>query len=207
MLCLEEALDLFFDFTDHLKSAASLRRKYRWFLADVAFFLQICVLPGGNNHEMTIKSSRLSSFIYRITMFIFSVEEGSKSSPELLNHKFSLWNRLIPTEKLQKEFGVDCANAEKLQGLFSGEYRIERNNSWHKRVLADRKRKMVEKSMLVNICHKCGKLESKKTQLKLCNRCRTIRYCSVGHQKADWRRHKGECLCRKCGKLRKCKCW
>ena len=40
-------------------------------------------------------------------------------------------------------------------------------------------------------CRRCGTKEPKP---KLCTSCRSVRYCSVSCQHADWRRHKKECV-------------
>jgi hypothetical protein len=46
----------------------------------------------------------------------------------------------------------------------------------------------------VAACHFCAKSQAHAaTRLKLCNRCRSVSYCSVECQRSDWGAHKKEC--------------
>jgi hypothetical protein len=47
----------------------------------------------------------------------------------------------------------------------------------------------------VESCHFCAKSQSHvASRLKLCNRCRSVFYCSVECQRGDWSAHKKECV-------------
>jgi hypothetical protein len=46
----------------------------------------------------------------------------------------------------------------------------------------------------VEACHFCAKSQAHiASRLKLCNRCRSVSYCSVECQRSDWSAHKKEC--------------
>jgi hypothetical protein len=42
-------------------------------------------------------------------------------------------------------------------------------------------------------CAHCGCIETESCKLKFCARCRSVRYCSVDHQRADWPVHQKVC--------------
>jgi MYND finger len=42
-------------------------------------------------------------------------------------------------------------------------------------------------------CFSCGKIESRKGELKACIRCEVALYCGRDCQRADWKKHKKEC--------------
>lgn len=50
-----------------------------------------------------------------------------------------------------------------------------------------------DKMESLNICvqNKCAVCAEKSTSK--CSNCKQVYYCTVAHQKADWRRHKSEC--------------
>mmetsp|Transcript_11826 Transcript_11826/g.27762 ORF Transcript_11826/g.27762 Transcript_11826/m.27762 type:complete len:306 (+) Transcript_11826:123-1040(+) len=46
----------------------------------------------------------------------------------------------------------------------------------------------------VDACANCGKQESSDAvRLKICKACRSVKYCSVGCQRAHWKQHKAAC--------------
>jgi hypothetical protein len=50
----------------------------------------------------------------------------------------------------------------------------------------------------VDGCQNCGKEAAKEGgALKACAKCQKVKYCGRDCQRADWKRHKGECVAKK----------
>ena len=49
-------------------------------------------------------------------------------------------------------------------------------------------------SEYVTVCGALCGADARSGPLKVCSACRVIHYCSPACQRADWRRHKGECV-------------